>query len=135
MKKILMLFMLTFGIILSTNAETQWYKTTAFAQARIYNNSYHWGDWENSNMNISIDLTNDIITVYSPSKQVYYVYGSYNNGNVYTDNNGGRNIKFYVIDQDYDKGEIRLRVERNGNSQIYVDFSNIAWVYNVVRIR
>ena len=48
---------------------------------------------------------------------------------------GGTNVKFYVIDQDYDRGSIRLRVERNGNSQIYVDFSNVAWVYNVVRIR
>lgn len=133
MKKILMIFMLACMSILPTIAETQWYRTTAFAQASIYGGSYHWGDWESSNMNISINLSTDVITIYSPSKQVYYVYGSYNNGNMYTDNNGGRNIKFYVIDQDNDKGEIRLRIESNGNSQIYVDFKNIAWVYNVVR--
>lgn len=134
MKKFILLLLLTIGSITTAFSETQWYRTTAFAQAKIYGGSYYWGDWENSNMNISIDLTNDVITIYSPSKQIYFVYGSYNNGKIYIDKNGGRNIKFYVIDQDNDKGEIRLRIERNGNSQIYVDFSNIAWVYNVKRI-
>ena len=84
-------------------------------------------------MNLCINLSTDRITIYSPRTQVYQVYGVYNNGNTYIDSSGGTNMKFYVIDQDYDKGSIRLRVERNGNSQIYVDFSNVAWVYNVIR--
>lgn len=86
-------------------------------------------------MRLCIDIGNDQIIVYSPRTQIYQVYGVYNNGQPYVDDSGGINIKFYVIDQDYDRGSIRLRVERNGNSQIYIDFSNIAWVYNVVRIR
>lgn len=47
----------------------------------------------------------------------------------------GTQVKFRVIDQDYDKGFLRLRVENNGNSQIYVDYADISWVYNVVRTR
>lgn len=86
-------------------------------------------------MSISINLDTDIITIYSPRTQTYAVYGTYNNGQTYRDNDGGNNLKYYVVDQDGDRGEIRLRVERNGNSQIYVDFSNCAWVYNVVRTR
>lgn len=134
MKKILLTLILFFSFVSISFAQIQFYKTTAFAQATVYNNIYQWTDWQKSNMNISIDLNSDIIIIYSPITQIYKVYGAYNNGNMYLDNSGGKNIKFYVIDQDGDKGEIRLRVERNGNSQLYVDFSNIAWVYNVVRI-
>ena len=35
---------------------------------------------------------------------------------------------------EYDYGYIRLRIERNGNSQIYIDFADVMWVYNVVRV-
>lgn len=132
MKKYLILFLMMFSFV-STYAQTQWYNTTAFAQAQVYDGRYYWGEWERSNMLISIDITNDIIKVFSPVTQIYRVYGTANNGNVYYDKDGGQNVKFYVIDQDYDKGEIRLRVERNGNSQIYIDFADIAWVYNVRR--
>ncbi len=127
--------LLMIGFAVSSNAQVQWYRTTAYAQATInqYTGRYTWSDWQKSNMNISINLSTDVITVYSPSIQRYSVYATYNNGEVYTDKDGGQNIKFYVIDQDYDKGEVRLRVERNGNSQIYVDFANCAWVYNVIR--
>ena len=84
-------------------------------------------------MTLVINLNTDVITIYSPRIQVYQVYGMANNGNAYRDSSGGTNIKFYVIDQDGDRGEVRLRIERNGNSQIYVDFNNVAFVWNVVR--
>lgn len=116
--------------------QVQWYQTTGFKQAQVINEHYYWpNQWQNSNMRISIDLNNDIITVYSPRTQTYSIYGAYNNGQTYRDNNGGTQLKYYAIDQDYDKCTIRLRVEDNGNSQIYIDFSNIAWVYNVRRIQ
>ena len=131
MKKYLLILLCFISI--SGYAQVQWYRTTQYAEATIINNRYYWGDWESSNMRLCIDIGNDQIIVYSPRTQIYQVYGVYNNGQPYVDDSGGTNIKFYVIDQDYDRGNIRLRVERNGNSQIYVDFSNVAWVYNVVR--
>lgn len=131
-KYLLILFCL---VSISAAGQEMWFKTTEYAQASIYSGRYHWSDWEASDMNLCINLTTSQIIIYSPRIQIYQVYGVYNNGEPYTDSSGGTNVKFYVIDQDYDKGSIRLRVERNGNSQIYIDFSNIAWVYNVVRIR
>lgn len=135
MKKFLMIIMLMLSLVTTASAQTQYYRTTAYAFATInqYTGRYTWSDWEKSSMTITINLTTDVITVYSPSTQIYRVYGTYNNGNAYTDNSGGQNVKFYVIDQDGDKGEVRLRIERNGNSQIYIDFNNVAWCYNVVR--
>lgn len=129
-KYLLILFCL---VSISAAGQEMWFKTTEYAQASIYNGRYHWSDWEDSDMNLCINLTTSQIIIYSPRTQIYQVYGVYNNGQPYVDDSGGTNIKFYVIDQDYDRGNIRLRVEKNGNSQIYIDFSNVAWVYNVVR--
>lgn len=129
------LFILLCFIGVSCKAQTMWFKTTEYAQASIINGQYYWSDWQASDMNLIINSESDQIVIYSPKIQIYQIYGVYNNGNAYRDSSGGVNVKFYVIDQDYDKGEIRLRMEQNGNSQIYIDFSNVAWVYNVIRIR
>lgn len=134
MKKFLFILMLMLSFAFtSANAQVQYYRTTAYAEARVYNGTYVWSDWQKSDMTLVINLNTDVITIYSPRIQIYRVYGTANNGNAYTDSSGGTNIKFYVIDQDGDRGEVRLRIERNGNSQIYVDFNNVAFVWNVVR--
>lgn len=131
MKKILTLLLMIFCFTISSNAQVLLFRATAFACAKIYNGKYHWSDWEKSNVKIGIDLDNDGIVIDSPKRQIYVVYKT---GNSWYDNQGGKQVKFYVMDQDYDKGSIRLRIDKDGTSQIYVDFSNVAWVYNVVRI-
>lgn len=129
MKRFLMIFALLLSIV-AANAQVQYYRSTAYAQANVYNGRYVWSDWQSSNMTITINLNTDMITIYSPRTQIYRVVSA---GDAYNDSNGGRQVSFKVIDQDGDRGTIRLRIESNGNSQIYVDFSNVAWVYNVVR--
>lgn len=130
MKKFLFIMLMIFGFVLNSNAQIQYYKTTAFAEAKIYNGTYYWGDWQSSSLVITFNLNTDVITIYSPKTQVYKVYKT---GNAYTDSKGGRQVTFYVIDQDYDKGTVRLRIDPSGSSQVYVDFSNVGWVYSVVR--
>lgn len=84
-----------------------------------------------SDMAVTINLDNDVITIYSPKTQIYKVYET---GPTERNKTTGSQMTFYVYDQDLDKGSIRLRVTPKGTCQIYVDFSNIAWVYNVYRI-
>ena len=116
--------------VVAASAQVQYYRSTGYAQADVYNGRYVWGEWKSSNVTITLNLNTDIITIYSPRTQIYRVISV---GDAYVDESGGRQVPFKVIDQDGDRGTIRLRIEANGNSQIYVDFSNIAWVYNVVR--
>lgn len=133
---IITILSISFVSVQKVNAQyysTQWYKTTAFASQtyNYYTQSWNnWTSWQDSNLNIKFDLSNDIIVIYSSKIQVYSVF---NVGNAYTDTSGGKQIKFNACDGDGDRADIRLRIEKNGNSQIYVDYADMRWVYNVVR--
>lgn len=137
MKRYLLIFVLMcgmlFGAYIDSNAQTYYYKTYEFAIKYKGSNGVwgNWSNWEKSNMVLTIDLDTDVITVYSEKRQVYRVLEAMG---TYTDESQGRQTKFYVIDQDGDLGYVRLRIEKNGNSQVYIDFNDVMWVYNVRRV-
>ncbi len=132
MKKLVLMFLFAFVSILSIEAQTYYYRTTGFAMKHV--NSYgswtNWTDWEKSDMLVTIDYDNDIVRIYSPRRQTYQIT---NYVRRYTDSSGGSQVEFYFIDQDGDRGSMRFRIETNGNSQLYVEFNDIMWVYNLVR--
>ena len=134
MKKYLSILLLafTFLVPIKTYAQVQWYKTTSMAIKYVNDNGYwsDWSDWEKCTIAICINLNTDVITIYSNKTQYYKVVET---GEPPQDKTG-RQVLFYCIDGDGDKCTIRFRIENsNGNSQIYVDFANIMWVYNVYR--
>ena len=133
MKKLFLLFFiaLTFTIV---KAQTYYYNATSFAYKAVNSYGYwtNWTDWESCNVPIVMDYDNDVVTIYSNKTQIYKITKYIRK---FTDSSGGSQIEFNFVDQDYDRGVMRLRVERNGNSQIYVGFTNIMWVYNVRRAR
>lgn len=137
MKKILSIIFVTMAMLFcvenTVSAQTYYYKTKQFAIK--YKSTYGWGewsDWKPSDMKMKIDFDDDIIVIYSQATQVYRVLEDMGS---YTDESGGKQQKFWVIDQDEDYGYVRLRIEKNGNSQIYIDFNDVMWVYNVVRVQ
>lgn len=132
MKRILIVIMFGLFCVGAVQAQTQWFKATEFAVRVVDNGCWtKWSDWESVDINIKFDLSNDLIIIYSQETQIYKVLEQVKSP---YDSNGTQ-VKFRVLDQDYDKGFLRLRVENNGNSQIYVDYADISWVYNVVRTR
>lgn len=134
MKKLLLFVIFTL-VSITSFSQNMWFKSTEFAFATVRRGNYNWGDWKRSNIDIQMDVDNDMIIIYSAIVQRYRIYDTYNHGNVYYDSSGGKQIKFYVIDQDGDYGYVRLRMETNGTSQLYIDFNDSAWVYNVTRIQ
>ena len=107
--------MMLFGFTNNCNAQTYYYRTTSFA-IKYKNNYGGWGDWspwKQSNMLMKISMEDDIIIIYSQKQQIYRVIEYQGN---FTDESGGKQVKFYVVDQDGDYGNVRLRIERNGNS-------------------
>jgi len=134
MKKFLFITSLLLAFVaVSSSAQTYSYRSTSFAIKYVDDNGRwtDWSDWQNSDLLITINFDNDIVKIYSQTRQVYKItefVGSY------TDTSGGKQVEFRFIDQDGDRGTMRLRVETNGNSQLYVQFNNCIWVYNVRKI-
>ena len=136
MKKILLtlVLMLSMSFVLpdEVKAQVYTYRTTAYAYKKVnsYGNWTSWSDWQDSDMTMVINYNTDVITIYSPTTQRYKITKFVRK---YTDSSGGQQVEFAFVDQDGDKGHMRLRIETNGNSQVYIEFSNIMWVYNVRR--
>lgn len=131
-KYLLMLVMMIASISMYGQSQMNFRATSlAIAQVNEYTGKYVWSDWERTSVRISFDIDFDEIRIFSDMPQRYRVV---TNEGTSTDASGGSQVRFKVIDQDNTRGYVRLRVERNGNSQIYVDFANVAWVYNVVRV-
>ena len=131
MKKLfLLLFVL--GLCVSSKAQVHTYKTTQYARKYINSsgNWTKWSSWKKSNITMTIDFNGDFITIYSPKTQVYKITKCTRK---FTDSSGGKQVEFAFVNQDKDKGHIRLRIGANGNSQVYIEFNNIMWVYNVKR--
>lgn len=131
MKKIISILIL--GLITFTaSSQVLSFRTTSYTSKT--KNYYGWTDWsptQSSNMILTINLDSDVIKIYSPTTQIYCIT-SYDGS--YVDNDGDVVIRFSFIDQDGDYGHMRLMQRTSGKSEIYIDFSNIIWVYSVVRI-
>lgn len=131
-KTICLAFMLMFAFSTSGYSQTYAYRGFQAAYKYVDNGRWtDWTDWQRVNVLITIDYDNDVIKVYANTPQTYVVI-DYDGS--FTDASGGQQIQFSVIDQDYDKGKVRLRIETNGNSQLYVEFADVIFVWNVVKI-
>ena len=127
-KRIILGVILMFIFVTSSFSQVIKFQATSVAIKEV---GYQWSDWQKCNILITFNLRTDKVVIYSRSIQIYKVLTQ---GQSYIDESGGEQVKYDVIDQDDDLGDMRLRVERNGNSQIYIDFADVSWVYNVIRI-
>ena len=132
MKKVLVLMILSLFSISQLKAQNVlWFKATSFSikYADSYGNWTKYSKWiEIDPMPVKIDLIDDIIIIYSNDQQIYLVKSC---SKERRDRDGGTQIEMRVVDQDLDWGIVRLRKTREGDLQLYVDFTDIAWVYNI----
>lgn len=133
MKKFLVILMMAV-IGFTASANSIWFRAYSYAikykTSYNRNNSQGWSSFQKCNVDIEFKMDDDFIIIYSNKTQIY---GIYEDAGTYNDSDGGKQQGYYVLDQDYDKGMIRLRIARDGTSQIYIDFNDVSWVYNVVR--
>lgn len=131
MKKLLIVIILLMTGVLSSWSELIRLRATNYCiRERGY---YGWTDYSKPtrcDVPIVIDTDEDLVTIYSARPQIYNIVRYVGSG---YDNDGDYVIKFQFIDQDYDQGTMRLIERRSGNHEVYIDFSNISWVYSVTR--
>lgn len=108
---------------------TLWFQATDFAAKPSYSTT--WSDWEPSDVKICFDFINQTITIYSPRIQQYRVIQQVQ---APYDSNGVQE-KYLVRGLNGYNYYVRLRIEKNGNSQLYVDANDGSIVYNVVRTK
>ena len=132
MKKFLVAFFLIVLTTISVSAEVVRFRTTSYTSKQY--TPYGWTEWrpyQDSDMLLTIDFDNDIVTIYSPKTQVYKII-SYEGSGI--DYDGDAVAEFRFVDQDRDRGTMRLVQRRSGKSEIYISFANVSWCYSVVRL-
>ena len=128
MKKIFLTLMFVLFASISFAQNIQWYQATSFA-SKPYN-SASWSDWQSSTVKICININNDTITIYSPQTQYYQVISQVQAPY----DADGVQVRYVVRNVLNQTLYVRLRIENNGNSQLYVDFADGSIVYNIRRI-
>lgn len=123
MKKLMLIVTLLFGFTVISNAEVRWFN--AYEVAIKYNGE--WTDWEDCNVDVKLDISNDLVVIYSAETQVYSILYEIEAPH----DSSGEQIAFRAKDHEGDYCTFRLRIQNNGTKQLYVDFADVSWVYNV----
>ncbi|MCB0747187.1 MAG: hypothetical protein KDC90_06945 [Ignavibacteriae bacterium] len=115
-----------------TYAQIRKLRTTGVA-VKYKLSDYRWGDWsdfEETSILIVMDLDKDRITIYSDETQIYDV--AQDEGRT-TDSDGDDFWSFYCINSEGLACRVRLAKlnSQNGRYQLYIDFSDMKWVYNL----
>ena len=131
MKKLIFLIGFILFASLSVSAEVLKFRGTHYAMQLYEHGKWQeWSDWAECNVIIGMDLDTDVITILAKRDQIYHIYDY-----VGTETNNGTTIvTFLFYDQDDDKGTLSLQMRDNGQSEIYIEFSDIHWAYIVRRI-
>jgi len=110
-------------------AQTYKYKATEVALKTYENGRWSkWSDWEDVNILVVINSDKDVITIYSNQTQEYDIVEYLSEEE---DSDGGTQVKWLCVNEDGSRCHIRIRKQSDGQLQLYVDFSDLMFVYNI----
>ncbi len=135
MKKFLVFTLLLFVSVFASHAYAEVLKLKAYSfSARSTDRYGNWSDWSDwSDCNILVVSDDDSrVKIYSEETQEYDIISSEEE---VSDNQGGKVIEFHCIDKDGLRCSLRLRIDKNDNIQLYVDYDNLSFVYNVYHLK
>lgn len=132
MKRLLLLVTLfVFGIgIVSADILKLQATSLAYKSANDYGVWSEWSDWESCSILVVINTDQDRINIYSSTPQEYDIYDYEGESH---DRDGGTTNTLKCIDANGLRCEMRLRQQRNGSWQLYVDYNDFMFVYNIER--
>ena len=130
MKKFLVFTLLLFASVFASHAYAEVLKLKAYSfSARSTDRYGNWSDWSDwSDCNILVVSDDDSrVKIYSEETQEYDIISS----EEIRDSKGVKATEFHCVDKNGLRCSLRLRVEKNDNIQLYVDYNDISFVYNV----
>lgn len=122
MKKIFIILIVFLGFTVSSFAQVEKYVACEYTM-RIEDN---WYPWEPNDCVIEFDYDNNIVKIYSYVQQTYKIL---NAAETPPDNNGVQTA-FNCINEKGEKCRLRLRIQKNGIRQIYID----EWKYDITTV-
>jgi hypothetical protein len=134
MKKILLILCLVFGLSVSAQDEQLNLSAYQLAIATVdqQTGDYEWSDWSNCNPYIKVNFEHYKgkywIHIYSSEPQHYNLKEEVKNG---VDSNGYKYSVYSAYDMVCNKCQIRLRDNGDNTMQLYIDYADYAWVYNL----
>ena len=87
-----------------------------------------WSEWEPVKILIVLNLEKERIEIYSKTPQEYDIVEVLGTE---SDEKDGDSIRFLCVDEDGLRCNIRIRVQLDGTKQLYVDYKDAMWVYNI----
>lgn len=133
MKKLLLILLGIFCYLGASADIVYEFRTTGFASKTYNDYTQSWEDWsavEPSDMRMIINDTYNMVIIYSPKTQIYKITEHTKN---FYDSEGDYNMMYKFIDQDGDRGTMKLLMRSNGQCEVYIMFGNVRWVYIVER--
>ncbi len=105
------------------------YNATEFS-VRVAERGYwgEWSEWEPVKILIVLNLEKERIEIYSKTPQEYDIVEVLGTE---SDEKDGDSIRFLCVDEDGLRCNIRIRVQLDGTKQLYVDYKDAMWVYNI----
>lgn len=100
----------------------------AFKVKDDFNQWQEWSDWHDSSVLISIDINTKRIKIFSNKIQVYDIIEEHD---IHEDDEGNKTLRFYCLDKNGLYCNVRVVVLKSGTFQVYVDYSDMMWVYAV----
>lgn len=139
MRKALIIFLLLFGSISASFSQNKYVikaRTTDVAIKQFETNKWsEWSDWEKVNVLAIFDFEKGRITIYSQQTQIYDLAKDRGKS---TNEDGDEIYSWLCVNEDGVQCilEYWKRLSENGDSynQLYVNFSNIKFVYNFYTI-
>ena len=133
MKKLLIFTFLLVSSCMASVTYASVSKLTAYSVAYKYvddNGEWtQWTDWEDCNILVVLNLDKDRLSIYSNTTQEYDII-SYDDWE--SDGEGGKVAGFDCVDAEGLRCRVRWRIAKDMSHQVYVDYNDFCFVYNVV---
>ena len=131
MKKILIVLLLTIGIATTAEAQVAKFRATevAFKAQNSYGNWGNWSDWENCSILIVLNRNNNTVHIYSKETQEFDIVNTISDW--HNDGDGGQQLEVLCVDKDGLRCSMRFRQQNDGQLQLYVDYRDFMYVYNI----
>lgn len=128
MQRISVFLLFVLGCTVTLDAEVLKLRATSYAY-KTYSEVTGWSDW--SDWELSRDLVvfgdNYRVTIYSTNPQEFDFVNALSEDEY--DDEGGKTTTWLMVDQDGQRCHMRLRNLSDGGFQLYIDYTNIMYVY------